>query len=75
VTLPIPTHWISGLLRLSFHSRNPKLDLRTWGEIFGLLHFDTEYQPWETYRLLGIDPAQYALEKTLLPLIQQALQS
>jgi nucleoside-diphosphate-sugar epimerase len=75
VTLPIPTHVISGLLRLSFHSRNPKLDLRTWGEIFGLLHFDTEYQPWDTYRLLGIDPAQFALEKTLLPLIRQALQS
>jgi hypothetical protein len=39
------------------------------------MHFDTEYYPWTTYKVLGIDPAKYALEKTLEPLIQQALKS
>lgn len=75
MTLPLPTPWISRPLQMTFHSRNPKFDLRTWGEIFELMHFDTEYYPWTTYELLGIDPAKYALEKTLEPLIRQALKS
>lgn len=72
-SFPVPLPLISTLLRHSFHSRNPRLDLRTWGEIFGVLHLDTAYDPFETYRLLGIDPSEYSLDKTLKPLIQQAL--
>lgn len=72
--LPIPVSWLSTLLRHSFHSKHPKLDLATWGEIFGVLHMDTVYDPFDTFRLLEIDSAQYSLEKTLQPLIQQAFQ-
>ena len=72
--LPIPVSWMSTLLRHSFHSKNPKLDLATWGEIFGVLHLDTVYDPFDTFRLLDIDPMQYSLGKTLQPLIQQAFQ-
>jgi nucleoside-diphosphate-sugar epimerase len=74
VTVPVPAPWIGKLLRLSFRSRNPKLDFRTWGEIFGVLHLDTEYDPSETYRMLQIDPLQYSQSKTLLPFIEQSLQ-
>jgi nucleoside-diphosphate-sugar epimerase len=74
VTLPVPVALVSALFQLSFHSRNPKLDLPTWGQILGVLNLDTVYDPFETFRLLGIDPSQYSLEKTLLPLIQEALQ-
>jgi len=74
LTLPIPVPLVSRLFRLSFHSRIPKLDLPTWGEILGVLNLDTVYDPFETFRLLEIDPAEYSLEKTLLPLIQEALQ-
>jgi nucleoside-diphosphate-sugar epimerase len=73
LALPLPVHWISALLRHTFHSRIPKLDLKTWGEIFGVLAMDTVYDPEETIRLLGIDPSQYTLEKTLQPLIYEAL--
>jgi nucleoside-diphosphate-sugar epimerase len=72
-SFPVPLPLMSTLLRHSFHSRNPRLDLRTWGEIFGVLHLDTAYDPFETYHLLGIDPSRYSLDKTLKPLIQQAL--
>jgi nucleoside-diphosphate-sugar epimerase len=71
--LPLPVHWISALLRHTFHSRNPKFDLKTWGEIFGVLAMDTVYDPEETFRLLGIDPSQYAVEKTLRPLFRESL--
>lgn len=71
-TIPIPSTVMSALLRFSFHSTNPKLDLRTWGDIFGVFHLDTEYDPSETFRLLQIDPSRYALDRTLLPFMQQA---
>jgi nucleoside-diphosphate-sugar epimerase len=74
VTFPVPVALMSVLLRLSFHSRNPKLDFPTWGQILGVLNLDSVYDPFETFRLLGIDPAEYSLDKTLLPLIQEALQ-
>jgi nucleoside-diphosphate-sugar epimerase len=74
VTLPIPVALMSRLFRLSFHSRNPKFDLPTWGEILGVLNLDTAYDPFETFRVLGIDPSEYSLEKTLLPLIREALE-
>jgi nucleoside-diphosphate-sugar epimerase len=74
VPVPVPAAWISCLLRHSFHSRNPRLDLATWGEIFGVLHLDTEYDPSETFRLLGIDASQYSPDRTLLPVIQEVLQ-
>jgi len=73
VTSPVPVALMSMLFRLSFHSRNPKLDLGTWGQIFGVLNLDSVYDPFETFCLLGIDPAAYSLDTTLLPLIQEAL--
>lgn len=72
--LPVPAPLMSRLLRHSFHSKNPKLDIATWGEIFGVLHLDTVYDPFETFRMLDIDPTQYSLEKTLHPFMQQAFQ-
>jgi len=72
-TLPIPVSLLSTLLRHGFHSRNPRLDLRTWGEIFGVLNLDTAYDPSETFSLLGLDPSQYLLEKTLQPLMREGL--
>ena len=73
-TVPLPTPWMSALLRHTFHSKNPKYDLRTWGDIFGVFHLDTVYDPFETFRILGIDPSPYSLDRTLEPLIRQALQ-
>src|SRR5208282_1963818 len=72
VTLPVPVALMSMPLRLSFHSKNPKLDFPTWGQILGVLNLDSVYDPFETFRLLGIDPAEYSLDKTLLPLIREA---
>ncbi len=71
--LPLPVHWLSGMLRFAVHSRNPRLDLKTKGEVFGVLAMDTVYDPSETFSLLGIDPAQYSPEKTLKPLIAESL--
>ncbi|MEP7015315.1 MAG: NAD-dependent epimerase/dehydratase family protein [Verrucomicrobiota bacterium] len=73
LVLPIPANWLSTLLTRTVRSKNPKLDLRTWGEIFGVLNLDTVYDPTETYTLLGIDPAQYSLERTLQPVIKEAV--
>ncbi len=73
-TVPIPSSLMSALLRVSFHSTNAKYDLKTWGDIFGVFHLDTEYDPSETFRLLGMDPSQYSLDRTLQPFIQQAMQ-
>jgi nucleoside-diphosphate-sugar epimerase len=73
VPLPLPVHWISALLKHTFHSRHPKLDLKTWGEIFGVLAMDTVYDPEETFRLFGIDPPEYTIEKTLQSLIREDL--
>jgi nucleoside-diphosphate-sugar epimerase len=72
--IPIPSSLLSNLLRLSFHSKNPKYDLRTWGDIFGVFHLDTEYDPFETFRLLQMDSSQYSRDKTIEPFIRQALQ-
>jgi nucleoside-diphosphate-sugar epimerase len=74
-TLPLPVGLLSAVLSRTFHSKVPKLDLKTWGEIFGVLNYDTEYDPSDTYRLLGIDAAQYSMEKTLEPLIREAFAS
>jgi len=74
-TIPVPSPLMSALLRHSFQSSNPKLDIRTWGDIFGVFHLDTVYDPSETFRLLGIDPSQYAKERTLLPFFQQSFAS
>lgn len=71
-TIPIPSSVMSALLRFSFHSTNPTLDLRTWGDIFGVFHLDTEYDPSETFRLLQMDPSLYAIDRTLIPFMQQA---
>lgn len=73
VPLPLPVHWMSALLKHTFYSRNPKLDLKTWGEIFGVVAMDTVYDPSETFRLLRIQPSQYSIEKTLQPIIAESL--
>jgi nucleoside-diphosphate-sugar epimerase len=75
VPLPLPVHWVSALLKRTWHSKNPKFDLKTWGEIFGVLAMDTVYDPSETLEQLGIDPTRYTVEKTLRPIIRESLQS
>ncbi len=70
--IPIPAPLLSTLLGFAFRSRSPKYDLKTWGDIFGVFHLDTEYDPSETFRLLGIDPSQYSLDRTLEPFIYNA---
>ena len=72
--IPAPAHWVSALLRHSLRSRNPRLDIRTLGEIFGVIAMDTVYDPSETFRLLDIDPSRYSIDKTLKPVIERALQ-
>lgn len=74
ITVPIPLALVTGLLSHTFNSRNPKFDLKTRGEIFGVLNMDSAYDPSDTYRILGIDPVRYSRENTLEPLIRQALQ-
>ena len=69
---PVPAGLLSAVLKCTFHSRIPKLDLKTWGEIFGVLDYDTEYDPSDTYRMLGIDPAEYSIERTLEPIVREA---
>ena len=74
VPLPLPVHWVSALLRHTWHAKNPRFDLKTWGEIFGVLAMDTVYDPSETFEQLGIDPTRYTIEKTLRPIIRESLQ-
>lgn len=69
----IPAPLLGALLRFTFHSRNPKYDLRTWGEILGVFYLDTEYDPFETFRLLRIDPSQYSIDRTLELFVRDAL--
>src|SRR6266705_3392217 len=64
LTVPIPSGLVTALLSHTFHSKNPKLDFKTRGEIFGVLNMDSEYDPSETFTTLGIDASQYAIEKT-----------
>ncbi len=73
IPLPLPVHWLGALLGHTFHSRNPRLDLKTRGQIFGVLAMDTVYDPSETFRLLGIDPSRWSMERTLAPLVAEAL--
>jgi nucleoside-diphosphate-sugar epimerase len=74
LTIPVLAPLLSTLLRRTMHSRNPKYDLRTWGDILGVFYLDTVYDSSETFRLLEIDPARYAREETLEPFIRQALE-
>jgi len=74
-TLPLPAGLLAAMLTRTYHSKIPKLDLKTWGEIFGVLNYDTEYDSSDTFRVLGIDPVQYSRDRTLEPLIREALQS
>jgi nucleoside-diphosphate-sugar epimerase len=73
--IPIPATFMSALVSLLPHSSNPTLDFKTWGDIFGVLHLDTVYDPSETFRMLKIDPARWAMSKTLEPFVRQVLQS
>lgn len=72
--IPIPAPMMSAIVSCLPHSANPTLDFKTWGDIFGVLHLDTVYDPWETFRMLGIDASRYAMDKTLEPFVRQALQ-
>lgn len=73
VTLPFPLTLPSSVLRHSFHAKNPLFDLTTWGEVLGVMNLDTVYETSDTFRRLAIDPSQYSSDKTLGPLIRQAL--
>lgn len=64
LTLPFPAALAGSFLRLLPRSSSPRLDLRTWGEILGILALDTVYDPDETYRLLAIDPSRFSRERT-----------
>jgi nucleoside-diphosphate-sugar epimerase len=64
VSLPFPAALAGSLLRILPRSSSPRFDLRTWGEILGILALDTVYEPAETYRLLTIDPSRFSKERT-----------
>jgi nucleoside-diphosphate-sugar epimerase len=64
ITIPFPAALAGSLVRLFPRSASPRLDLRTWGEILGILALDTVYDPAETYRLLAIDPARFTRART-----------
>jgi hypothetical protein len=72
--LPFPLSLPSILLRHSFHARNPHFDLMTWGEVLGVMDLDTVYETSDTFQRLAIDPSKYSPDKTLEPLIRQALE-
>lgn len=73
VVLPLPLPWMSAVFRHSIRSTNPKFDLVTQGEILGFMNLDSVYDPSETFRLLGIDPSHYSLDRTLAPVIREGL--
>lgn len=74
-TFTVPVGLLASLLQHSFHSRTPRFDLKTWGEILGVMNLDTEYDPSETFRVLGIDAADYSIDRTLRPILQHALEA
>lgn len=73
-TLRVPVGVLAFLLRHSFHSRTPRFDLKTWGEILGVMNLDTEYDPSETFSVLGIDAKAYSIDRTLRPVLEQAFE-
>jgi nucleoside-diphosphate-sugar epimerase len=75
VPVPLPVPLLAAILRRTFHSRHPALDLRTKGEIFGVLSMDTVYDPSETFRVLGIDPARWTMDRTLVAVVAEALRA
>jgi nucleoside-diphosphate-sugar epimerase len=74
MVVPIPAPLMSALVRCLPHSSIPALDFKTWGDIFGVFHLDTVYDPSETFRMLKIDASRYAMDKTLEPFVREALQ-
>lgn len=64
LSLPFPAGAVGAALRLFPRSSSPRLDLRTWGEIFCILALDTVYDTGETYRLLGIDVSLFSRTRT-----------
>lgn len=75
VVIPLPLPWMSAVFRHSIRSTNPKFDLVTQGEILGFMNLDSVYDPSETFSLLGIDPSHYSLDRTLVPVIREGLNS
>jgi nucleoside-diphosphate-sugar epimerase len=73
MTLPVPLTLIRALLRHTIHSKSPRFDLQTWGEVLGVMGLDTIYESSDTFRRLGIDPSQYSLEGSLESVIQEGL--
>ncbi|HQR66752.1 MAG TPA: NAD-dependent epimerase/dehydratase family protein [Thermoanaerobaculia bacterium] len=70
VAIPFPAGLGGAVLRLFPRPTSPQLDLRTWGEILGILALDTVYEPHETFRRLGIDPSRFSRERTWERLIR-----
>ena len=70
-TVRVPVGVLAFLLRNSFHSRSPRFDLKTWGEILGVMNLDTEYDSSETFSALGIDAKAYSINRTLRPVLEQ----
>ena len=64
MTIPFPASLCGAFLRLLPRAASARLDLRTWGEILGILALDTVYDPSGTFRQLGIDPARFSRERT-----------
>jgi nucleoside-diphosphate-sugar epimerase len=75
LTLPLPLHLISAVFRRSIRTKNPAFDWVTRGEILGLMNLDSVYNPFETFKLLGIDASRYSREKTLEPIIEKGFKS
>jgi nucleoside-diphosphate-sugar epimerase len=64
ISVPFPAGAAGAALRLLPRARASRLDLRTWGEILGILALDTVYDPSGTFRDLSIDPSVFSRERT-----------
>ena len=70
IAIPFPAGLGGAFLRLFPRAASPRLDLKTWGEILGILALDTVYDPSETFRRLGIDPSRFSRERTWARLVR-----
>lgn len=64
ISIPFPAGGGGAVLRHFPRTASPRFDLKTWGEILGILALDTVYDPSETYARLGLDPARFSRERT-----------
>jgi nucleoside-diphosphate-sugar epimerase len=68
-TVPMPIGAIGAALRRVPAVPHRALDLHGRGAIYGLLAMDVEYDARATYEGLGLDPAAFTRETTLVPAI------